>query len=1034
MVRFLVHRPIAVLVSFFAVLLLGATAYTFLPTSLLPDTDVPQITVRLEADNMSAQEIEQQLTAPIRSGLLQLHGLARIESRSMEGAGMIRLDFEHGTHTGIRFIEVNEKVDLAMNRLPRSAPRPQVVKTGVDDIPIFQLNVLPRADSVSRQRMAEISSLAREVIRRRIEQLPQVAMADITGLTEPEVRVIPDRAALQSLGLEANVLQRAFTENKLNLGNIQVRDGHYQYFLQLSSEVQSLEALAATPLNIQGRLFRLGELATLALTHADETGGFYSNGRRGINFSIIKQSDAKVKDLQQNFEDLLQRLRLEYADLDFELHQDQTELLDFAINNLWQDLWLGGILAFLLMLIFVRRIRPALLIGITMPLSLVISQLGFYLFGISINIISLGGLILGLSMIIDNSIVVIDTINRQREAGLSITEAAIQGTNEIIRPLITSVLTNCAVFIPLIFMSGLAGAIFFDQALSITIGVVASLIVAIILLPPLYSLVYRRRTGQPGRVGGKSFEFRARVHITGWYERGLDWVFRLPRLTFLLVALLLGLGVWVYLSIDKRRLPVLTAHDAELYIDWNEALDVAENQHRVQQLIHAARAAGITQTNTWVGEQQYLLERADVLDRNQAKIYIKSDEALDLDRLRQELQAVAAEIFPGATLDFYPARNAFDEVFGDHTPPLYLQVKHVENRALPPVDVITQLLDSVQRRLLGVRVNPIALNDKLLLTINAAKAARYGIGLNEVSARIGSALQPTFVDYYQGAQELVPIVIPARVPGSVRDMLGNTFIHKGEQVQIPLSALVDIDYDHSYRYINASKQGVYYPLSIHTEQPRRDLRQLEQLFAEDFESLEVVYGGSYFDNRALIGEMSVILLVSVLLLYFILAAQFESLVQPLFILAELPVAIAGALLFLHLAGSSINLMSLIGIVIMCGLVINDSILKIDAINQLRARGVRLMPAIYAGGHKRLKPMVMITLTSIGALAPTLFMSDMGSELQRPLALALIGGMVVGLIVSLFFVPLLYWLVYRRGALADQSDTDVAVGEEKLSFH
>jgi len=1008
MIAFLVHRPVAVLVSFAALLLLGAAAYTYLPTSLLPGSDIPEITVRLTGDHLSAEEMEERLTAPVRSQLLQLHGLEHIESRASEGRAVIRARFEDGTDISLRFIEVNEKVDMAMNSLPREASRPLVSKSGVDDIPIFNLNIALRDTAAGTEKLAEMSAFVRGVVRGRIEQLAEVSMVDATGMAQPQVRIEPKHGQMQSLGLDEQRLLRALGENKINLGNILVADGHYRYFLKFEGAIPSVSSLKATPISIGGRVLRLGEIAEVSIANEDGTGAFYSNGRRAVSLAVIKQSVARMEDLQKNFHDLLGRMRQDYPDLSFEISQDQTALLNYAIGNLRQDLWIGGALAALLMLVFIRRIRPGLLIGITMPMSLLISQMGFYLTGISINIISLGGLILGLGMIVDNSIVVIDNIQRHRDEGYGATEAAILGTTEIVRPLITSVLTNCAVFVPLIFMSGLVGAIFYDQALSVTIGVTASLVVAILLLPPLYKIIYSRREN------GKSpreFEFKARVHVTGWYERGLMATFAHPVLSCLAVCAMLAGGVWLYATLDKERLPKVTTDDLEIAINWNEPIGVAENERRVADLLRAVDGL-IAESSAWVGEQQYLMDRGKEQSPSQASVYVRAASGIRPDSLQIALQTHCRQRFPRAIMEARPGKNAFDEVFADRKPPLRLLVSARDSEDAPPPETVLALLDSLRRALPHAGFSPPALQKKILIRPDALQAARYGIGMDELAARIESAFRPTLVDHYPAAHELVPILLGSqRDNRTVDETLATTFIRKKNGLQTPLSALVETGSVRAYRHITAGANGRHYPLDIATERAGDDLKVVRELVGRAFPTLDIAYVGSHFDNHRLVGEMSVILLVSVLLLYFILAAQFESLLQPLFILAELPVALSGALFALYLAGSSINLMSMIGIVVMCGLIINDSILKLDTINRLRVQGVPLLEAIYQGGHKRIKPILMITLTSIGALAPTLFMDDIGSELQQPLALALIGGMTVGLLVSLFFVPLLYWMVY-----------------------
>ncbi|MEC3881798.1 efflux RND transporter permease subunit [Parapedobacter sp. 10938] len=1009
MIRFLVHRPISVLVSFFALLLLGITAYVYLPTSLLPDSDIPEIAVELSGEYMSSEEVEEQLTTPIRNALLQLHGLDRIESRSMEGEGLVLVRFEAGSDISKRFIEVNEKVDMSMNGLPREAKRPLVTKMRVDDIPVFQLNVSVSDSLSSPAKHVAASELVRGTIVRRLEQLPEVAMVDATGYMQPQVRIEPKPGYLESLGLDGEILLQAFRENDINLGNIRVTDGHYQYFLKFTNDVESVESLKSTLININHRLLRLGDIATVTLSHTDETGAFYNNGRRAINLAIIKQSSARMEDLRGDFYELLEHMQHDYPDLTFELAQDQSALLDNAIGNLRQDLWVGGVLAALLMLLFIRSLKPALLIIVTIPVSLVISQLGFYLLGISINIFSLGGLILGLSMIIDNSIVVIDNIKRYRDEGSGVADAATCATEEVARPMFTSALTNCVVYIPLIFLSGLAGAVFFDQAISATLGVVASLIVAILLLPSLYHWIYTRKSNF--QASKKEFTIKSRVNVTGWYEKGLEAAFRNPAVLIILALVLLAAGVLLYTALERKRLPEVSRNDFEIMVDWNEPIDIEENLQRMKLLLNGLDSLVVT-NNTWVGEQQYLLDHIDRQSMSQTTMYIAAETPKTGNDLREKILSRGRQLFPSAVMETKRAMNAFDAVFSDRQAPIRLLVAEKNTREMPEITKTLKLLDSLQKILPNSRISRAKLADKVTLRANTEQAARYGIGLNELNSNISAAFKPLLIDHFHSGQDLVPIMFYPVDSSSISKVLSNTFIRNQSGMEAPLSAFVTTEYTQSYQQITGGIQGRYYAVDIYSEQAESDLSSIHKLIIKEFPGLEVIYSGAYFDNRELITEMAAILLVSILLLYFILAAQFESLIQPLFILVELPIAISGALLFLYITGNSINIMALIGIVVMCGIIINDSILKIDAINLYRRQGVPLKEAIFKGGHKRLKPIIMITLTSIGSLAPTLFMHDMGSSVQQPLVLTLIGGMVVGLLVSLFIVPILYWAVYK----------------------
>lgn len=1006
MIKFLVDRPIAVIVSFFALLLLGITAHFKLPISLLPELDIPNITVRVVATDLSVQEVENRMTKPLRNSLLQLRGLQDLSSKTAEGNSTISLTFDHGTDISRAFVEVNEKVDMAMGNLPRESPRPLVVKSSISDIPVFRLNVFPKAEKGEAESFAALSSFSREIVRRRIEQIPEVAMVDITGFAKPQVVVSPKFGYLESIGIQEEMLTAAFKENSFSIGNILVKDGHYRYYLRFSGEMQDLKALNSTPINVQGRVFRLGDLADISYTNAEVTGAYYSGHQQAINFAIIKQSAARMEDLKANFQQLLTQMEQDYPDIGFELTQDQTELLDFSINNLQQDLILGGVLAFLLMLVFIRKVRMALLIAVTIPLSLVISQLGFFLFGISLNVISLGGLILGLSMIIDNSIVVMDTISEHRNAGMSLREAAIAGANEIIRPLITSVLTNCAVFIPLIFMSGLAGAIFYDQAISIIVGVLASLLVSVVLLPPLFSLLYGK--------GGikKEYEIKTYVNFTAAYDRVLKWSFRYPVHVLFMIIVLSSVGAYAFTKLPKNRLPDITRYDFELALDWNEYIDQDEIEKRLQ-LVTEQCAQSATDINIWSGQQQYMLPLVEDQGYSEARIYVRVATPENLKSFQASIGTFIKSNYPLTTVSFYTAKNAFDEIFKEQKPPLLLMVSDKKHNKMPNAHVLNRLLDSLSGALPMEQLNPIATYEKLQLRIDHEKAARYGLTDEKIIGLIKRNLHQQKIADYQASESLIPIVLKNKQVSTVSRMLSETFVKGGSQQEVPLSAFISVDKQQDFKYIIAGSFGEYYPLAIHSTQAEEDLHHVKAAVEHFKEEVDTVITGNYFDNKELIKEMGKILLISILLLYFILAAQFESLIQPLFILVELPIAMSGAFIFLYLAGNSINLMSMIGIIVMSGLIINDSILKIDAINQLRRQGVELKQAIFEGGHKRLRSILMISFTSVGALCPTLFMHDLGSELQTPLVLTLIGGMLIGLLVSLFFMPIVYWWIYKR---------------------
>ncbi|HYQ57831.1 MAG TPA: efflux RND transporter permease subunit, partial [Draconibacterium sp.] len=447
MVKFLLKRPIAVTMTFVSILVLGIASLTKLPVSLMPDIDIPKITVHAQYPNHSAQELEQTVAKPLRQQLMQVAHLADIKSESCDGSCIIELDFEYGSDIDFVFIEVNEKIDRAINNLPREIQRPRVIKASATDIPVFYLNLTLKNQSETSiksndlfpvtQEFTELSNFSSQVIQKRIEQLQEVAMVDVSGQVFPELLIVPDNKKIEALQIKLADIEQAIRANDIDLGNLIIRDGQYQYNIRFESTLRTLKDIENIYFKIDDRLLQLKDIAQVIQHPAKRQGMVTANGKDAITMAVIKQSDAQMRDLKLRINKLIEHFQNDYPNIDFEISRNQTLLLDYSISNLQQSLILGGFLAFLLMFFFLKDLRSPFLIGITIPASLVISLLCFYIAGISINIISLSGLILGVGMMIDNSIIVIDNISQHRERGKNIWQACADGTNEVFRPLLS---------------------------------------------------------------------------------------------------------------------------------------------------------------------------------------------------------------------------------------------------------------------------------------------------------------------------------------------------------------------------------------------------------------------------------------------------------------------------------------------------------------------------------------------------------------------------------------------------------------------
>ena len=1016
MVKFLLQRPIAVLMAFTACFIIGLVTYFSLPVSLLPDIAIPQITIQVSGENSSARELENTVVTPVRRQLLQVAGLREIKSETRDGAGVIRMEFEFGVNTDLAFIEVNEKIDAAMNSLPKEVARPKAIKASATDIPVFYLNMTLKNDrpyeGTNEQQFLDMCELAENVVKRRIEQLPEVAMADITGVPGKLLQIVPDKDKLAMTGITVEDIENALASNNVEPGSMLVRDGYYEYNIRIATLLRTTEDVKNIYIRKGDRILQLKELCKVDVVSQKESGLSVAGGKKAVTLAIIKQSDENMDEMKEKLKETTDYFASLYPDIEFSISRNQTELLDYTISNLQQNLSLGFLFIFIVAILFLGDIRSPLVIGISMVTSIVITFFFFYFCHVSLNVISLSGLILAVGMMIDSSIIVTENISQYRERGYSLKRSCAVGTTEMITPMLSSSLTTIAVFLPLIFMSGIAGAIFMDQAFSITVGLMISYVTGIMLLPVLYLLFYRLGIRSKSFLSKRFDNLLKNEWLEGFYDKGIDWVFSHKKISLLGTLATLPVCVFFFYFMEKERMPEIDQNELIMRIEWNENIHVDENNRRVDELMKLTDDK-VTEHTAYVGMQDYILNGGSELSSTEAELYFKTGTPTEILPLQDLLTKEVEEKYPLAVISFSPPETIFEKLFeADIVAEL-----HAANKSKAPEAEQLQQLEKNVIQATGMTPTGIAFRNQLNLVVNREKLLLYNIAYEELTRVLRTAFKENKVSTLRSYQQYLPIGI-AGEEKSVNRILNETLVQtqpdKNRQVNyIPLSELVSIVPAEDLKSITAGKNGEYIPLSFYdVENPTRLMKEVKETVKEKNE-WEVDFSGSFFSNEKMMGELTVILFVSLLLMYFILCAQFESFLQPLIVLLEIPVDTAFALITLWVFGHTLNLMSAIGIIVTCGIVVNDSILKLDTINELRKTGIPLVEAIHIAGKRRLRAIIMTSLTTIFAMVPLLFTSDMGSELQKPLSIAMIGSMVVGTLVSLFIIPLIYWFIYRK---------------------
>lgn len=774
MLRTLLRRPIAVTMTLIAIVTLGVLAFQRIPVSLMPDIDVPRIVVQMSAQGSSAREIEQQIVSPMHQQLSQVSGLKSIESTSRTDAGIITLTFDPGSDMSLLFIEVNEKIDRAMSYLPKDMERPKAMKIGAMDIPAFYVDI-------TGGKPEQTSRLIRNVISKRLEQLPEVAMVDYSGMVGTQITILPDEMKMRALGISNSDIEKAISDNNIVLAALSIRNGIYRYSIHFDSQIISVHDIEDIYLQIEGRLLQLKDICKVEESAAERKGSVTSDGHNAITMAVIKQSDAQMSSLQSRVDTLMSDLGKDYPELKFNITRDQTQLLSYSMSNLEWNLILGIITASVVLFLFIGGWRLPLLVVISIPISLILTLLCFYLMDISLNIISLSGLILGVGMIVDNAIIVIDNI---RQKGKATDNNIVDAVKEVIMPMFSSVLTTCSVFIPLIFLSGTAGALFYDQAMGISIALFCSLAVAALVVPVYYFLLCKKHKMLSKKKS--TIADKLNIRLSRYYESGMRYTLRHSKqmLVFFSVCIVAIVVLFPYLR--KERMPEIAHDDALITIDWNAGITPEENNRRMAELLKEVKPFLETST-TMVGGQDFILSHTKNITSSEAVCYLKCKSADELDEATQKMQKYIGIYYPNAKIETGLAANIFDMIFSTEEPDLQVRL-HRRDGGRPAVELTKMVTDSLRAHFPQLGIQPVSTELYIKYTADAEQMAYYKVSYQQLYSRLKELLGSNSIYDINSGGESVPVVI-GNNGKDAKVLLSNT-IRNADGIDIPISYLV----------------------------------------------------------------------------------------------------------------------------------------------------------------------------------------------------------------------------------------------------
>jgi HAE1 family hydrophobic/amphiphilic exporter-1 len=1051
-VDFSTRRPVTVLVFFIAAVVFGAVAFRDLAVDLLPEISYPSLTVRTEFEGTAPSEVESLITKPIENAVGVVNNVMKVTSSSRADTSEVTLEFGWGTDMDMAALDVRERLDLVL--LPEDAERPVLLRYDPSLDPILRLG-LYGGDDLMRLRL-----IGEQDVKRLLERVEGVAAVLVNGGLEEEIEIELDERRLASLGLTVDQLVNRLAQENVNLTGGRLQEGQTEYLVRTINEFERPSDMSQIVIDPSRRDIRLKDVARITRGHKEREVVSRVRGREAVEIAIYKEGGTNTVTVAQSVRDKLpeldERLKRLGEGLAVEVVSDQSEYIRQSVEEVLQTAVIGGALAILILMLFLRDIKATLIISISIPVSVVTTFFLMYVSGISLNIMSLGGITLGIGMLVDNSIVVLESIQRKRDEGLSVLDAARTGAGEVGQAVIASTITTVCVFVPIVFVEGVAGQLFSDQALTVTFSLAVSLIVALTLIPMLASREIGKEPiadvpdHERSRIGKAAIALVERLSL--WVARLVKWAMKavafailailyLPsklfhvayggltrvypvalatalRRPFAVVAAafgLLALSIPLFFGLGSELVPELV--QGEFYVDTElpPGTHLELNSKRIETLEKAALALpGIEAVYSLAGTSNEQGGIAGELRENIGQITVKV--APPTSRERED-----------ALMDaFRPALDAEGDMLYRFGRPSYFSFKtpiEVEIRGFN-LNLLGRLADDLVARmrripgLVDVKSSTEGGNPELQIRFDRDRLATFGYNVVDVASRVrAKVLGDVATDI---TREDRTIDIRLRAQEQFRDSasdLRNLNIAGSGTTPIPLSSVASVVETLGPAEIRRS-EGERTAL-ITANLSGRDLasasRDIEAQIAEMNlpEGFLWKMGGQQQEMETSFASMRFALLLAVFMVYLVMASQFESLLHPFVILASVPLSAVGALASLWLFDVTVSVVVLIGAIMLAGIVVNNAIILVDTTNRLRSSGSKKIEALKSAGELRLRPILMTTSTTVLGLLPMAVGLGEGSELRAPMAITVIGGLLTSTALTLLVVPAVYAIVDRK---------------------
>lgn len=1022
------RRPVATISATLALILLGAVSLGKMPVSLLPDVALPVLTVRTVYDGAAPEEVSRFIAEPIEKAIGNTPGMVEMRSVSRNGEGTTTLRFSWGTDMPKTVLAVREKLDNARNALPSTAARPTLLTSDPGERPIAVLALTGPGD------LRAVARAALDVHARRLEQLDGVASVAVVGDPDDEIRVDVDPERIRALGLTSDDVATAIkSANAMATGGT-IRRGQFRFPVRTFTELRDPADIRLIPVGPASKHIVLGDIATVTPASADPRTIVRLDGTAAVGLVVYKDAGANTVAVTKQLERTLDILRAEFPKVQIRLVAAQAKFVQDALSNLSQEIIAGGILSILLILVFLRDWRMSLAIGLMVPLSVLVSLTLLQLFDVTINILSLGGLALAVGLLVDNAIVVAEATGRMRDEGVGFWESARLGTEEVAGPLFAGTLTTVLVFGPIVFVQGLAAALFRDLSISVVLTVSASLIMALTMMPVMMTIGHRRERGeeggeQPEPSSGPDEVVKRQIgvdnrRLTRWghelaemYEAGMAWSLRNPTKVFVTAIAITAFTVLITMRLPREILPQVDEGTAVAEMRLPAGTAIEETIRQAARIEAAAAKLGSKGVYVRVGvaSDEEVLSGAELGSAGTAVFVIPVPEAMVATRFADELRKSVPDLANGSLSLDLAGQSEFGSLIGREGRAVKVEVMAPKREtAAAAADQVRAALSKlstladVQDAFAGTQpiVEVTLLRDRIAqrnipisAVTNALKGALGGVPAGDL--RETDRRTPIQIRYSGVANENIDAALASTVQGvpvgqlvSIRETRAPIEVVRiGQRPVSVVEGVVERG--------GTAKAAADVATTLNALKPNLD------------PAVEWAVTGADTEQRKTSRELGIVAILSVALMFLVLAGEFASFTTPLLVMTTVPLAGAGGIIALWLTGQSINAVSLIGIVVMIGMADNEAVVKLDAIRRFRELGHPIEEAILLGGRQRLRAIAMTSLTTITGVLPLVFNWGSGGALYQPLAAGIIGGSVSALLVTFFLLPTAYAVIERR---------------------